>query len=205
MRRKLQNVHALLLVASVAALVASPTALAGPHIAAGKAVTQVAHTATTSPLIASAEVCPAQTNLASPLQVQVKAMLCMTNFARAGVGLPPLTESAQLDASAEGKSGDVLSCREFSHFACDRDFTYWMQQSGYVGDACWHAGENLAWGAGEYGSARSIFRAWMASPGHRQNILGDYHEVGIDVSQGALEGHRRARVWTSHFGSHCES
>lgn len=205
MQQKLHIVRLGVLLALLVALLASPTALAAPQVSAGEAVTPVAHTATTSPLIAPAETCPGQTSLAAPQQAQAKAMLCMSNFARAGTGLPPLVESAPLEASAQGKSGDVLRCNEFSHFACDRDFTYWMQQSGYIGENCWHAGENLAWGAGEYGSVRSIFRAWMASTRHRENILGNYREVGIDVSQGALEGHRRARVWTSHFGSHCES
>jgi uncharacterized protein YkwD len=205
MPRKLQIVQVGALLALLVALAASPAALAQPRISAGEALTRVAHTATTSPLIAPAETCPGQTSLAATQRAQAEAMLCMTNFARAGAGLPPLSESTQLEISAQGKSGDVLRCGEFSHFACDRDFTYWMQQSGYIGESCWHAGENLAWGAGEYGSVRSIFRAWMASTTHRQNILGDYREVGINVSQGAFESHRRASVWTSHFGSHCES
>jgi uncharacterized protein YkwD len=160
--------------------------------------------ASASRLIAPEATCPDQDSLTSPAEEQEQAMICMTNFARANAGLPSLADSEQLDLSAQQKAGDVLDCDSFSHFACGREFTYWIRQVGYIGANCWHAGENLAWGVGEYGSVRSIFRAWMSSPTHRHNILGDYREVGIDLELGDLQGNRKARVWTSHFGSHCE-
>ena len=64
-------------------------------------------------------------------------------------------------------------------------------------------GENLAWGAGEYGSVRSIFRAWMRSPEHRENILADYDQTGIELRTGTLGGVAGTRVWAQHFGSRC--
>ena len=131
-------------------------------------------------------------------------MLCMTNFARANAGLGELANAEQLDQSSYDKAEDVLRCDSFSHFACGREFTYWIRQSGYIGEGCWHAGENLAWGTGEYGSVRSIFRAWMNSPTHRANILGAYDQVGIALLDGNLEGHAGAHVWAAHFGSRCE-
>lgn len=130
-------------------------------------------------------------------------MLCLTNYARAQAGEVALEPAVALQDSAAEKAEDIINCDSFSHFACGRDFTYWMRASGYIGDQCWRAGENLAWGSGEYGSVRSIFRAWMSSPTHRRNILGDYDEVGIGLVAGAVEGHDAARVWASHFGSHC--
>lgn len=163
-----------------------------------------ARTATTSPLIASPATCPGQTDLGGSAESQEQAMACMTNFARAAVGLAELSEAEELDRSALGKAGDVLRCNSFSHFACGREFTYWIRESGYIGEACWHAGENLAWGTDEFGSVRSIFRAWLASPTHRQNILGDYDQVGIALRTGNLEGHPGAQVWAAHFGSRCE-
>jgi len=131
-------------------------------------------------------------------------MLCMTNFARERAGLASLARAEQLDGSARSKSADVLRCNHFSHFACGREFTYWMEASGYLAVQCWRAGENLAWGAGEEGSVRSIFRAWMRSPGHRQNILGEFDQIGIGLQVGDLGGRNGIRVWTQHFGSHCE-
>lgn len=131
-------------------------------------------------------------------------MLCMTDYARVASGQTELTTALQLEQSAGSKADDILRCDSFSHFACGRDFTYWMQQTGYTSTQCWRAGENLAWGTGGYGTVRSIFRAWMSSPGHRENILGDFVQIGIGLRVGTLAGQPRTRVWTQHFGSHCE-
>ncbi len=173
-------------------------------VAPSEPPTAAARTATASSLIAPTASCPGQSSLASPAAEQERTMLCLTNFARASAGLSELAAVAELDQSAAGKAEDVLRCNEFSHFACGREFTYWIRATGYIGGGCWHAGENLAWGTGEYGSARAIFRAWMSSPAHRRNILGDYSQVGIGLVAGNLEGNSGAHVWTSHFGSHCE-
>jgi uncharacterized protein YkwD len=133
------------------------------------------------------------------------AMLCLTNFARAQTGEPALEGTQQLQESATDKAEDILRCDSFSHYACGREFTYWIRASGYLSTQCWRAGENLAWGTGQYGTVRSIFRAWMRSPEHRANILGNFTQVGIDRDGGTLEGHAGTIVWTQHFGSHCES
>ena len=130
-------------------------------------------------------------------------MRCMTDFARARAGLNTLADSPQLDASATDKGSDVLRCDSFSHTACGREFTYWMREAGYMSEACWRVGENLAWGVGTYGTVRSIFQAWLRSPEHRRNILGDYEALGLSRQVGALEGHANTVVWTAHFGSHC--
>lgn len=130
-------------------------------------------------------------------------MRCMTDFARVRAGLGPLNDSAELDASAGEKAADVLRCDSFSHTACGREFTYWIRASGYMSEACWHVGENLAWGTGTYGSVRSIFQAWMRSPEHRHNILGDYEDMGLSLRSGRLGGLSGAAVWAAHFGSHC--
>ncbi len=68
---------------------------------------------------------------------------------------------------------------------------------------CWRVGENLAWGVEEEGTVGSIFRAWMRSPAHRANILGDFEETGIDLRVGQLGGLTGVHLWTQHFGSHC--
>ena len=80
-----------------------------------------------------------------------------------------------------------------------------MRADGYLSSQCWRAGENLAWGAEQLGSVRSIFRAWMRSPEHRENILGEFTQIGIDLRTGTLEGLAGTHVWTQHFGSHCEA
>ncbi|MDX6624266.1 MAG: hypothetical protein QOE75_2198 [Solirubrobacterales bacterium] len=154
-------------------------------------------------LVAPPSTCPGQTKLDASIAAQERTMLCLANFARAQYGLGPLTANAELEGSAREKTRDIFRCDSFSHYACGREFAYWIQASGYLSTECWRAGENLAFGSGTYGSVRSIFRAWMRSPEHRENVLGDYAETGIDVATGTLEGFGGTRVWTQHFGSHC--
>lgn len=154
----------------------------------------VSNASASGELIAPESTCPGQ---------NAAAMLCYTNYARTHNGQSALVEVESLRWSAAQKSTDILNCHEFSHTACGREWSYWIKQSGYTSVPCWHIGENLAWGAGELGTTRSIFRAWMASPEHRANILGDYAEVGINHRVGTLEGVSNAHVWVSHFGKHC--
>jgi uncharacterized protein YkwD len=184
MARKL--IAAVFAVALVAALIAGP-----------------AQARRLSALVAPTSVCAHQTNLGDSTAVQEQAMRCMTNFARRHDGLGSLGNAAALDRSAARKSGDILRCDTFSHFACDRPFTYWMQRSGYLASRCWRAGENIAWGTVSQGTVRSIFVAWLHSPEHRANLLGRYSQIGIDLSVGTLEGNSGAHVWTQDFGSHC--
>jgi len=156
-----------------------------------------------SALVAPTSVCPHQTDLSQPAGVQEQAMRCMTNFARQHAGLGDLGNATSLDHSAVRKTDDVLRCNTFSHYACGRQFTYWMQRSGYLAARCWRAGENLAWGTGDLGGVRQIFVAWLHSPEHRANLLGRYSQIGVALSVGNLEGHSGAHVWTQEFGSHC--
>lgn len=156
-----------------------------------------------STLVAPPSACPHQTDLGDSSAVQERAMRCMTDYARGHDGLGTLANAADLDRSAGKKSGDIIRCDSFSHYACGRQFTYWMQRSGYLAARCWRAGENIAWGTGSYGSVRSIFVAWLHSPEHRANLLGRYSSIGIALRIGNLEGHRGAHIWTQDFGSHC--
>lgn len=152
-------------------------------------------------LVAPVSACPEGAAANAGAAAQEQGMLCLVNYARAQSGEQPLSDNGTLTESASDKSRDVLECDSFSHTACGREFTYWIKATGYIVTPCWHVGENLAWGAGEYGSERSIFRAWLRSPEHRENILGDYAETGIDVRTGTLGGIAGARVWAEHFGS----
>jgi uncharacterized protein YkwD len=150
-------------------------------------------------LVAPPTACQGQADPGAPTAKQVKAMRCMTNYARQRRGKPRLTGLPSLDRAARGKSGDLLRCG-FDHGACGRDFTYWFEQVGYRG-RCTALGENIAWGTGSLGSVRNIFSAWINSAGHRANILGDYEEIGIGLRVGTLEGNGGAHVWTQEFGS----
>jgi uncharacterized protein YkwD len=144
--------------------------------------------------------CSTHAGLNAPSAAQERAMLCLTNRARGERGLAELTAARPLTRAADHKSADILRCGEFSHEACGRPFAYWMDRFGFSGCA---EAENIAWGTGPLGSVRSIFRAWMHSPGHRENILGPYEQSGIGLRVGRLDGYAGAHVWTQDFGASC--
>jgi len=153
-------------------------------------------------LLAPASACPHQTDLGDSAATQRRAMLCMTDFARTHTSRGALRSVPSLARAAGRKSADILRCDEFSHEACGREFTYWMRRFGYLRGGCFGAGENIAWGTGSLGTVRSIFRAWLHSSGHRENILGPYADIGVGLRVGTLEGNRDAHVWTEEFGTH---
>lgn len=169
----------------------------------GAAITPTASATNLKRLIAPASACTNQVNSDASAAVQEKAMRCMTDFARRRAGKAGLADDTALDRSALNKSRDILRCDSFSHYACGRKFTYWMQRARYLSSPCWRVGENIAWGTGEYDSVRSIFRAWIHSPEHRANILGRYTQIGVGLRVGDLKGDQGVHVWTQHFGSHC--
>jgi uncharacterized protein YkwD len=150
--------------------------------------------------VASRAACPGQGNAGAASVAQERTMLCLVNRARRQRGLTPLAAVSSLTRAAAHKSGDVIRCDEFSHEACGREFTYWMDRFGYSG--CLE-GENIAWGSGPYATPRQIFQLWMHSQGHRENILGSYQDTGIGLQIGTLEGNRGAHVWTQEFGGSC--
>ncbi len=131
-------------------------------------------------------------------------MRCLTNFARQRSGRRSLLAVAKLARSAGSKSADMLRCNDFDHEACGRDFSYWIERVGYLAASC-GAAENIALGTGSSATPRSIFQAWIDSPGHRRNILGPFDDIGIGLQVGALDGDSSVHVWTQHFGKRCGS
>lgn len=156
-------------------------------------------------LIAPETACPGQSDESLSAEAQEATMGCMINFARGKAGDAGLAAFTVLDDSSADKAGDIIQCGEFSHTACGRPFTYWLEQDGYVQPGgCWGAGENLAWGTGELGTVRSILTAWVHSPDHLANMLSDsFDEFGVDLEVGSLNGYPDAHIWVTHFGSRC--
>jgi len=101
----------------------------------------------------------------------------LTNQERWNNGqLPPLKRHSQLDAAAEDHSTNMAVRNFFAH--CDPDTLTlpWdrMTAQGYP----WiYAAENIAAG---YSTPQLVINGWMASSGHRANILSTaVHELGI--------------------------
>jgi len=162
----------------------------------------VAGAASPNALIAPPKACPGQSDASASNAVQMRAMRCMTNYARERRGIAPLVRVQALERAGLEKSADMIRCGEFSHEACGRDFNYWIEQFGYPHGSCVRTGENIAWGSGRLGSVRTIFTAWIHSKGHRANILSSgFQDFGIGLRVGQLEGTEGAHVWTQEFGS----
>jgi uncharacterized protein YkwD len=81
-----------------------------------------------------------------------------------------------------------------------------MRAAGYISSSRvgYEVGENIAWGTQNLASPREIVAAWMASPGHRANILDPhFRDTGIGVSPHApagRDGGQAGGVYTQDFG-----
>jgi uncharacterized protein YkwD len=125
----------------------------------------------------------------------VARVLDLTNAQRRDAGLGPLSLSSQLSEAAQKYSQVLASSGCFEH-TCGPvpNFVDRIGQSGYSG---WTSlGENIAAG---YPSPEAVVGGWMASPGHRENILSpSYSEVGIGMVSGSGQ---LGTYWTEEFGT----
>lgn len=128
---------------------------------------------------------------ASP-QVLRDAVVCLINRERAAHHLPALHASRLLNRSAQGWTNAMVSTDQFTHGV---NFASRISATGYVWRA---AGENIATG---YATPRAVVRAWMASPGHCENILNPtYRNVGTGVAAHPVRGWATgAGTWTQDF------
>jgi uncharacterized protein YkwD len=120
------------------------------------------------------------------------ATLCLVNQERAKVGLGALAEQPQLELAAAGHVGDMLARDFYAHVDLDgRTPLDRVTADGYLfGARSWVVGENLAVATGDASPAR-IVAAWMASPGHRENILRpEFRDSGIAIAAGVPASER---------------
>jgi uncharacterized protein YkwD len=124
---------------------------------------------------------------AATLDAVAEATLCLLNGERADHGLAPLAANPKLASAASAFAADLVAGSYFSHTGRDgSDVLDRIKRTGYIpDDRPWRIGENLAWGTGALATPGAIVRAWMNSPGHRDNLLnGAYREIGIGVVAG---------------------
>lgn len=129
-----------------------------------------------------------RTNLPSVLgtfaDISTQQLLLLTNEKRQENGLPPLTLNENLSVAASNKAADMLSKDYWAHNSPDGT-PPWVFIKG-AGYNYIYAGENLARG---FNNASDVITAWMASPGHKKNMLSsNYQNVGFAVSTGRLTG-----------------
>lgn len=128
--------------------------------------------------------------------LSIKGVINITNeYRKTNGNLVSLTENPKLDFSAEKKLQDMFMKQYFEHDSPDGVGV------GELGDQVSYEyiiiGENLA--LGNFKDDRALVDAWMASPGHKANILNSrYTEIGVAVGRGTYNG---KSVWMAvqHF------
>jgi len=147
----------------------------------GTQLGQNASTSWPSPLLQPPKSAPKKANALTSVGV-----IAQTNDQRAQNGnLLPLGENATLDAIATLRLDDMFQQQYFAHVGPQGESAITVASS--VGYAHLALGENLALGL--YAGDPGVVTAWMASPGHRANILDtQYTQIGVAVREGTFQG-----------------
>lgn len=116
------------------------------------------------------------------------ALLDAHNAERRAARLAPLTLDVRLVAAAQAHSDWMAGTGELTHLGADGDPWARITRAGYRYFA---ASENIGFNER---SVAEVVAAWMASPGHRDNILGPYTQMGGAVATGA-----KGPFWTCCF------
>jgi uncharacterized protein YkwD len=113
------------------------------------------------------------------------------NAERAIDSLPPLRLEDKLQAMADSHAQTMARNGIMDHeTAGDGSFQLRIDASGYAYSS---AAENIAEGQT---SIPQVMGDWMASAGHRANVLGDFADVGLAVAHGV----NGLPYWCSCFG-----
>lgn len=136
--------------------------------------------------------------------LSVPGIILDTNKERALQGLPYLSVNDKLTHAAESKLQDMFKNQYFEHVSpSGQSVSDVVRQTEYSYIV---VGENLALGV--FGGDQQVVKAWMASPGHKKNILDSrYQEIGVAVGKGLYQG-RTQWLIVQHFGkplSSCSS
>ena len=136
------------------------------------------------------------------------AVLCLINRARSSGGEVSLQPNGDLHEAAQGHSTDMVLGNYFEHISPGGSTPLErLRTSGYLSGAngSWEIGENIAFGTLQQATPQAVMARWMASPGHRANILdAGYRDTGIGVSPrvpASFGGGQPGATYTQDFGS----
>lgn len=105
----------------------------------------------------------------------VKEVVALINKERAAEGLSALTMTTQLNKAAQFRAVEISTQSDISHTRPNGKSCFTVLDE--MGIAYYYAGENIA---GGYLTPAAVVKAWMDSPGHRENILDPYYnKIGI--------------------------
>ncbi|MFD7688838.1 CAP domain-containing protein [Streptomyces sp. NPDC059781] len=162
-----------------------PTAAAPkPTTAAPKPTTAAPKPTTASPEPTTAAPGPAGASGA------VAKVVELVNAERGKVGCSPVKVNATLTKAAQDHSKDMAASGSMSHTGSDGSSPGdRITRAGYS----WSTyGENVAYG---YSTPEQVMAGWMASPGHKENILNcAFKEIGVGLAQ-------PGSYWTQDFGT----
>ncbi|MGQ0774903.1 MAG: CAP domain-containing protein [Pseudonocardiales bacterium] len=118
----------------------------------------------------------------------IAAVVAATNAERVSAGCLTLRVDDRINTAAQLHSVDMADRRNMSHLGGDGStFTDRLHAAGYPRPG----GENIAFGQP---TAASVVADWMASSGHRRNILNcEYTAIGVGFDP-------RGNYWTQNFG-----
>lgn len=118
--------------------------------------------------------------LAYATNVNRADLYSQTNAFRTANGLGVLALDSQLNQAAQAKAEHMIANNYWAHVAPDGTTPWYFFDS--VGYVYVNAGENLAYG---FRTSAEVVQAWMDSPSHRDNVLGNYKDVGFGYMDGA--------------------
>jgi uncharacterized protein YkwD len=170
--------------------------LAGTVISTGSKTTTTDSIQDTKPIVAP------KTDLLPVISNQKEGVLTsdgivlFTNRERTKAGLPSLSINPKLKQAAEAKLKDMFRVQYFQHISpSGESVSDVARKNGYEYIV---VGENLALGI--FAGDEQVVSAWMASPGHKKNILDPrYQDIGIAVGRGMYQG-REQWLIVQHFG-----
>jgi len=100
-------------------------------------------------------------------------ILALINTYRISVGLKALVKTDYISNQAEQHNTYMITNNIIDHAGFD---TRYQNIKNALGAKS--VGENVAFG---YTSAQAVVNGWLASPGHKANIEGDFTNFGISV------------------------
>ncbi len=107
-----------------------------------------------------------------------------TNWERESFDRDPLTENEKLNDIAEIKLDDMFEKQYFAHISPSGEGVSDIAKNSTYEYLL--IGDNLAMGS--YRDDEDVVKAWMNSPGHRENILKErYTEIGVAAKKGEYE------------------
>jgi uncharacterized protein YkwD len=137
------------------------------------------------------------------------AILCLVNRERAAQGERLLAPDMRLQHAAQAHT-DSMAYRDYFEHVGPRGDTPLsrIRATGYLysSQVSYEVGENIGWGTLWEGTPQAVVAAWMASPGHRANILDPrFRSTGIGVSIHpplSLARGQAGAIYTQDFGGY---